>query len=53
MAFVQKSAVKALLEEGGIESLPLIFWDGELKLKGRYPTQLDRVSWLLAARMPA
>lgn len=53
MAFAQNPAVKALLEQGGIESLPLIFWDGELKLKGRYPTQLDRVSWLLAARGPA
>ena len=50
MAFVQNPAVKALLEKDGAEVLPLIFWDGEVKLKGRYPNKLDRISWLLAVR---
>lgn len=50
LAFVQNPAVKALLEKDGAEALPLMFWDGELKLKGRYPNQLERVSWFLAAR---
>ena len=52
MAFVQNPAVKALLEQDGTESLPLTFWDGEVKLKGRYPTQLERMSWFLAGRGP-
>ena len=50
MAFVQNPAVKALLEKDGAEALPLMFWDGEVKLKGRYPNKLERVSWSLAAR---
>lgn len=50
MAFVRNAAVKALLEAEGTAVLPLMFWDGEVKLKGRYPTQLERVSWFIAAR---
>ena len=48
MAFVQNPVVKALLEKEGTEGLPLIFWDGEVKLKGRYPDQMERPGWTLA-----
>ncbi|CAN5363756.1 arsenite efflux transporter metallochaperone ArsD [soil metagenome] len=49
MAFVQNPIVKALLDEAGPEALPLIFWDGEIHLKGRYPTRDERPAWFRAA----
>ena len=49
MAFVQNPAVKALLHAEGEKALPLIFWDGELQLKGRYPTKDERPHWFRAA----
>lgn len=42
MAFVQNTSVKALLDKEGSEALPLIFLDGEVYLKGRYPTAAER-----------
>ena len=49
MAFVQNPVVKTLLDKEGTESLPLIFWDGEVHLKGRYPTKDERPGWFRAA----
>ncbi len=49
MAFAQNPAVKAILEKEGTEALPLIFWDGELHLQGRYPTKEERPAWFIAA----
>ncbi len=49
MAFVQNSVVKALLEKEGAVALPLIFWDGEVHLKGRYPTKDERPHWFRVA----
>ena len=49
MAFVQNPAVKALLDKEGAEVLPLIFWDGEVHLKGRYPTKGERPHWFRVA----
>jgi len=49
MAFVRNPAVKALLEKEGADALPLIFWDGEVQLKGRYPTKDERPDWFRAA----
>ena len=49
MAFVQNPTVKAVLETEGTGGLPLIFWDGEVKLKGRYPTKTERPAWIRAA----
>ena len=49
MAFVQNAAVKSLLDKEGAEVLPVIFWDGEVHLKGRYPTKEERPAWFLAA----
>ena len=49
MAFVQNPAVKALLDKEGPEALPLIFWDGEVHLKGRYPTKDERPAWFRVA----
>jgi hypothetical protein len=42
MAFVQNPAVKALLDTEGVAALPLLFVDGEVRLKGRYPTDVER-----------
>jgi hypothetical protein len=50
VAFVRNPVVKALLEKEGAEGLPLILWDGEVRLKGRYPTKAERPDWLRAAR---
>jgi hypothetical protein len=49
MAFVQNAAVKALLDKEGVEVLPVIFWDGEVHLKGRYPTKDERPHWFRVA----
>lgn len=50
MAFVKNPKVKEVLESDGTEALPLIFWDGEVKLKGRYPNKFDRMDWIRAAQ---
>ena len=49
MAFVQNPAVKAMLDKEGAEALPLIFLDGEVHLKGRYPTREERPAFFRAA----
>ncbi|MDA9830638.1 arsenite efflux transporter metallochaperone ArsD [Akkermansiaceae bacterium] len=49
MAFAGNPRVKALLEKEGTEALPVIFWDGEVHLKGRYPTKEERPAWIRAA----
>ena len=51
MAFVQNPRVKALLETEGTEALPLIFWDGEIVSKGKYPDAAERARWMQAAGM--
>ena len=53
MAFAENASVKALLESDGAEALPLIFWDGELYSKGRYPTKEERLAWYAAAKEKA
>lgn len=42
MAFVQNAEVKALLDSEGMEVLPLVFVDGHLRMKARYPTETER-----------
>jgi hypothetical protein len=32
-----------------MDVLPLVFWDGEVHLKGRYPTKDERPAWFSAA----
>lgn len=49
MAFVQNGAVKALLDSEGMESLPVIFVDGAVHLKGRYPTDAERDAMIPSA----
>ncbi len=49
VAFARNEAVKNLLQQGGVEVLPLMFWDGELVLQGRYPTQEERRDWVRKA----
>jgi hypothetical protein len=42
MAYVQNTAVKALLDKEGLDVLPLIFVDGKVHSKGRYLTDTER-----------
>ena len=49
MAFVQNPAVKSLLEAEKTEALPVIFLDGKVYLKGRYPTREERPAFFRAA----
>ena len=42
MAFAKNAVVKALLEKEGTTVLPVIFIDGEVYLKGRYPNHDER-----------
>jgi hypothetical protein len=42
MAYVQNTAVKALLNKEGLDVLPLIFVDGKVHSKGRYLTDTER-----------
>ncbi|MEI6176598.1 MAG: arsenite efflux transporter metallochaperone ArsD [Verrucomicrobiota bacterium] len=49
IAFANNPVVKSSLETAGTEVLPLIFWDGEVKLKGRYPTKIERPDWIREA----
>ena len=49
MAFIQNPAVKALLDTEGVAALPLLFVDGEVRLKGRYPTEGERETLSRAA----
>jgi hypothetical protein len=49
MAFVQNPAVKAALDSEGMEVLPLIFLEGEVYLKGRYPDHDERPGFVRAA----
>ena len=42
MAFAKNAAVKALLEKEGTTGLPVIFIDGEVYMKGRYPNHDER-----------
>jgi hypothetical protein len=53
LAFVQNPAVKALLDQGGVEVLPAIFIDGELALKGTYPDSERSTAWMNRVRSPA
>jgi hypothetical protein len=49
MAFAQNPAVKGALQSGGTEVLPLIFLDGEVYMKGRYPNHDERPTFFRAA----
>jgi len=46
MAFVQNAEVRELLNREGVGVLPLIFIDGALVLKGRYPDQETGARWI-------
>lgn len=48
LAFVKNAKVEVILETEGSEALPVIFWDGEIVSKGRYPDQSERVRWVEA-----
>lgn len=45
MHFSTNPAIVKLLEEKGVDSLPAVTADGELKLTGRYPTISELSEW--------
>jgi hypothetical protein len=49
LAFVQNETVKELLEKDGADVLPIVFLDGEIHFKGRYPNQDERPTFIRAA----
>jgi hypothetical protein len=49
MAFAKNAVVRDLLQKEGAEVLPILFWDGEVHMKGRYPTHDERPAWMQAA----
>jgi hypothetical protein len=49
MAFAQNPVVKTFLEKEGTTVLPLIFLDGEVYMKGRYPNHDERPAFFRAA----
>ena len=42
MAFAENPLVKSLLEKEGTDCLPLILIDGDIYMKGRYPSGIER-----------
>jgi hypothetical protein len=44
--FVTNAAVKTVLDEEGVESLPLIFIDSQLVSRGKYPSLSVWNDWL-------
>ena len=49
LAFAQNAAVRAVLESDGADVLPLIYLDGTLWMKGRYPVRDERSAFFRAA----
>lgn len=49
MAFAENPVLKEMLEEEGTEVLPAIFVNGQIYLKGRYPTAIERSAFSRAA----
>ena len=50
IAFAQNPEVRAVLEKEGPDALPLIYIDGILELKGRYPETEERTAFVKRAR---
>lgn len=45
MAFVENADVKNVLDTDGSEGLPVLVLDGEIVLKGRYPSRDELARW--------
>ena len=50
MIFAQNPDVRAILEKEGTAALPLIYVDGVLEMKGRYPETAERSGFVKRAR---
>lgn len=46
IAFLENPQVKAVLDDEGVDALPVIIVDGQVVLKGRYPDEAQRADWL-------
>ena len=49
MAFAENPTIKSLLQKDGTAALPVIFLDGGVYLRGRYPTAEERPVFFRAA----
>lgn len=45
MSFVENAAVKNVLDTDGPDALPVLMLDGEIVLKGRYPSRDELAGW--------
>lgn len=45
-AFSGEPAVRNVLEESGVDGLPVVMVDGEIVVKGRYPSGTEMSDWL-------
>lgn len=52
LEFVNHPTVKQLLDQEGLEILPLLVIDGEVVVEGRYPNEAERDAWLTEAGAP-
>jgi hypothetical protein len=52
-AFVEKSDVRAALQERGTDALPIIRVDGRIVCQGMYPSRELLASWAHVAEQPA
>ena len=50
MIFAKNAEVRAILEKEGTDALPLIYVDGVLEMKGRYPETPERSGFVKRAR---
>jgi len=48
-AFARNAEVRSILEKEGPDALPLIFIDGKLEMKGRYPDTAERATFVQMA----
>lgn len=49
LAFVQNPTIKDLLDSEGVDALPVILIDGQVALKGTYPSTEQYAAWMQLA----
>lgn len=45
LPFAQNAEVRSILDEEGVKGLPVIFVDGALVMRGRYPSDAECEDW--------
>ncbi|MES2123814.1 MAG: arsenite efflux transporter metallochaperone ArsD [Gemmatimonadota bacterium] len=52
-AFADSAVVRELLAREGVDALPAVVVDGQLRLSGRYPTRAELVAWAAVPPTPS